>query len=97
MAALRAAERRDPWAETAAQFSAGMRVPGVVVRLADFGAFVNLAPGVDGLVHVSQVSDRRATTFIGAGGTPTLVNGITVFRPVHMLPVQQVLPLGLLR
>ncbi len=49
----------DPWAEAAGKFSAGMRVPGVVVRLADFGAFVNLAPGVDGLVHVSQVSDQR--------------------------------------
>lgn len=49
----------DPWAETAAKFAVGARVPGVVVRLADFGAFVNLAPGVDGLVHVSQASDRR--------------------------------------
>ena len=49
----------DPWAESAGKFSAGMRVPGVVVRLADFGAFINLAPGVDGLVHVSQVSNQR--------------------------------------
>jgi predicted RNA-binding protein with RPS1 domain len=49
----------DPWAEATAKFTVGMRLPGVVVRLADFGAFVNLAPGVDGLVHVSQVSDRR--------------------------------------
>lgn len=49
----------DPWADAAGKFSAGMRVSGVVVRLADFGAFVNLAPGVDGLVHVSQVSDQR--------------------------------------
>jgi small subunit ribosomal protein S1 len=49
----------DPWADAAGKFSAGMRVSGVVVRLADFGAFVNLAPGVDGLVHVSQVSDKR--------------------------------------
>ena len=49
----------DPWSEAAGKFAAGMRVSGVVVRLADFGAFVNLAPGVDGLVHVSQVSDKR--------------------------------------
>ncbi|HEY6193824.1 MAG TPA: S1 RNA-binding domain-containing protein, partial [Candidatus Eisenbacteria bacterium] len=49
----------DPWTTAAQRFTPGMRVPGVVVRLADFGAFVNLAPGVDGLVHVSQVSERR--------------------------------------
>ena len=40
-------------------FKPGARVSGVVVRLADFGAFINLAPGVDGLVHVSQISTRR--------------------------------------
>lgn len=51
----------DPWVTAAQRFTPGARVPGVVVRLADFGAFVNLAPGVDGLVHVSQVSDRRIT------------------------------------
>jgi len=49
----------DPWSTLAGQFAPGMRVPGVVVRLADFGAFVNLAPGLDGLVHVSQVSHTR--------------------------------------
>lgn len=49
----------DPWVTAVQQFTAGARVSGVVVRLADFGAFVNLAPGIDGLVHVSQVSDRR--------------------------------------
>ena len=49
----------DPWVTAAQQFTPGARVSGVVVRLADFGAFVNLAPGIDGLVHVSQVTDRR--------------------------------------
>jgi small subunit ribosomal protein S1 len=49
----------DPWAAAAQTFTPGQRVPGVVVRLADFGAFVNLAPGVDGLVHISQVSHTR--------------------------------------
>ncbi len=49
----------DPWTTATQQFTPGQRVPGVVVRLADFGAFVNLAPGVDGLVHVSQVSHTR--------------------------------------
>ena len=49
----------DPWATAAQAFKPGARVSGVVVRLADFGAFINLAPGVDGLVHVSQISTRR--------------------------------------
>ena len=49
----------DPWGAAVQQFAPGQRVTGVVVRLADFGAFVNLAPGVDGLVHVSQVSHTR--------------------------------------
>ena len=37
------------------QFSPGARVPGVVVRLADFGAFVNIAPGLDGLLARIQL------------------------------------------
>jgi small subunit ribosomal protein S1 len=49
----------DPWTTAVERFVPGTRVPGVVVRLAEFGAFVNIAPGVDGLVHVSQVSERR--------------------------------------
>ena len=49
----------DPWTTSVQAFTPGQRVSGVVVRLADFGAFVNLAPGIDGLVHVSQVTNRR--------------------------------------
>ncbi len=36
----------------------GSRVTGKIVRLTDFGAFVELEPGVDGLLHVSQMSTR---------------------------------------
>ena len=36
----------------------GARVTGKVVRLTDFGAFVELEPGVDGLLHVSQMANR---------------------------------------
>lgn len=49
----------DPWTEVATKFKAGDVVEGKVVRLADFGAFVELVPGVDGLVHVSQISDEH--------------------------------------
>lgn len=46
----------DPWAEVAANLVAGEKATGKVVRLADFGAFVELLPGVDGLIHVSELS-----------------------------------------
>ena len=40
----------------------GSRVTGKVVRLTDFGAFVELEPGVDGLLHISQMSSRPIAT-----------------------------------
>ncbi len=46
----------DPWALAAEKFNVGDRVHGTVARLTDFGAFINLAPGVDGLVHISEMS-----------------------------------------
>jgi small subunit ribosomal protein S1 len=49
----------DPWDTAPARFAVGARVTGTVARLADFGAFVTLAPGIDGLVHVSQVARGR--------------------------------------
>lgn len=49
----------DPWTGIETRFAPGARVQGVVARLTDFGAFVTLAPGVDGLVHVSQAASRR--------------------------------------
>ncbi len=46
----------DPWTAAAETYKTGDRVRGTVTRLADFGAFVELMPGVDGLVHVSELS-----------------------------------------
>ncbi|HWR05031.1 MAG TPA: 30S ribosomal protein S1 [Humidesulfovibrio sp.] len=46
----------DPWADIAGKLKDGEKVTGKVVRLADFGAFVELLPGVDGLIHVSEMS-----------------------------------------
>jgi ribosomal protein S1 len=50
---------KDPWEETANQFPVGTVTTGTVKKLADFGAFVELAPGVEGLVHISQLATRR--------------------------------------
>jgi small subunit ribosomal protein S1 len=46
----------DPWSLAAEKYAAGARVHGRVVRLADFGAFVELEPGIDGMIHVSELS-----------------------------------------
>jgi small subunit ribosomal protein S1 len=46
----------DPWRGVAERYRVGRRVQGTVTRLADFGAFITLEPGIDGLVHVSEIS-----------------------------------------
>lgn len=51
---------RDPWSVAVETIHVGDRVKGKVVRLADFGAFIELLPGVDGLIHVTALSwDKR--------------------------------------
>jgi small subunit ribosomal protein S1 len=50
----------DPWLEVERQFPVGSQVEGPVTKLMNFGAFVQIAEGVDGLVHISEiVADRR--------------------------------------
>ncbi|HEY8875494.1 MAG TPA: 4-hydroxy-3-methylbut-2-enyl diphosphate reductase [Desulfosporosinus sp.] len=49
----------SPWLQVAQKYPVGSLVRGVVVRIVTFGAFVGLADGVDGLVHISQLADHR--------------------------------------
>jgi small subunit ribosomal protein S1 len=49
----------DPFAQAASDIKDGAEVTGRVTKLADFGAFVELAPGVEGLVHISEMAWRR--------------------------------------
>ena len=56
----------DPWSDIQRRFAAGMRVKGMVASLVDFGAFVTLAPGIDGLVHVSEIAPHRIERVKGA-------------------------------
>lgn len=46
----------DPWVDAAHKYPIGKRVRGKVVSLADYGAFLELEPGIEGLVHVSEMS-----------------------------------------
>jgi small subunit ribosomal protein S1 len=55
---LKALEK-SPWTEARARFRAGSVVTGKVESLEDFGAFVELAPNVRGMIHVSEMSSRR--------------------------------------
>ena len=49
----------QPWETATERFVVGQRVQGVVTRLADFGAFVEVEPGIEGLIHVSEMSWTR--------------------------------------
>jgi small subunit ribosomal protein S1 len=49
----------DPWALVGRTFLPGGVYPGKVTRLTDFGAFISLAPGLEGLAHISKLSSKR--------------------------------------
>ncbi len=49
----------DPWTDIASKYKVGALVKGKVSKIASFGAFIELDGGVDGLVHISQISDQR--------------------------------------
>jgi small subunit ribosomal protein S1 len=52
----------DPWKSAAERYNRGDVVTGTIQRVVDFGAFVELEPGLEGLVHISELSDRRVKT-----------------------------------
>jgi len=49
----------DPWDSVAAKYRPGERARGTVTRVLDFGAFVELEPGIEGLIHISEMSWAR--------------------------------------
>jgi small subunit ribosomal protein S1 len=51
--------QEDPWIEQVKQFKKGENVEGKVTRITPFGAFVQLSPAVEALVHVSEISDEE--------------------------------------
>lgn len=70
----------NPWDEVEARYPIDSVHEGRVVRLANFGAFVELEPGIDGLVHVSELSDRHVTrpSEVVAVGDPVTVQVLRV-------------------
>jgi small subunit ribosomal protein S1 len=67
----------EPWESAAERYKAGQRVTGVVTRLADFGAFVEVEPGIEGLIHVSEMSwikkVRKPSDILKQGDTVEVV------------------------
>lgn len=49
----------DPWLERAAKYQVGMLVEGVITRLTKFGAFAKLDEDIEGLIHISEISEKR--------------------------------------
>lgn len=49
----------DPWSSVAERFPVGSKVKGTVARLTNFGAFVNLEPGIDGMIHISALGTEK--------------------------------------
>ena len=47
---------QNPWEQVNEKFKVGQRIKGKISNIADFGMFVQLMPGIDGLVHVSDLS-----------------------------------------
>jgi small subunit ribosomal protein S1 len=50
---------KDPWASVATEYKLGDMVEGVVSKITNFGAFVKLASGIEGLVHISELSENN--------------------------------------
>ncbi len=50
---------RDPWQDSIGELQIGSEVTGTVRRLMDYGAFIEILPGVQGLAHVSELADQR--------------------------------------
>jgi small subunit ribosomal protein S1 len=63
----------EPWETAAERYQASQRVTGTVTRLTDFGAFVELEPGIEGMIHVSEMSwvkkVRRPSDILKVGDT----------------------------
>lgn len=56
---------QDPWASVEQTYALGSKVKGTITNITDYGAFVELAPGVEGLIHVSEMSWTRKNVHPG--------------------------------
>ncbi len=82
----------EPWAQAAEQLSPGQRVSGTVVRLADFGAFVELLPGIEGLIRLMDLTwDKR----VRKPGDVVQVGDVVEVQILDVKPTERKIGLGL--
>jgi small subunit ribosomal protein S1 len=55
----------DPWQETIEKYPVGSKVKGKITNVTDFGIFVEIEEGIEGLVHVSEISKEKVSTPVG--------------------------------
>jgi small subunit ribosomal protein S1 len=90
----------DPWVEVQRRFPAGSQVEGPVTKLMNFGAFVEIAEGVEGLVHISEIAAGRRlnhpSDVLRAGQrVQALVMAIDPEKRQIKLSMKQLIPTGL--
>ena len=56
----------DPWKSVAERYAVGKEITGVVTNITDFGVFVELEEGIEGLIHVSEISKEKIKTPVGS-------------------------------
>jgi small subunit ribosomal protein S1 len=65
----------DPWANVGSQLQAGQVVVGSVTRLSEFGAFLRVAPGIEGLLHQSELGSQEKGLTVGAN-VPVVIKSV---------------------
>jgi small subunit ribosomal protein S1 len=90
----------DPWADVAQRFAVGSAVEGIVTSLPKFGAFVQLSEGVEGMIHVSEISAEKRINHpqemlkVGQSVKAQIVADETEKRLIR-LSMKQLVPTGL--
>jgi small subunit ribosomal protein S1 len=90
----------DPWADAAQRFPLGSQIEGPVTNIMKFGAFVQLAEGIEGMIHVSEISpDKRINTPHDVFRVGQLVKaqviGVAPEKRQIRLSIKQMIPTGL--
>jgi len=81
----------DPWAAAAEKYKVGQKVQGKVLRLAKFGAFVEIEEGLEGLAHISELSTSR----VARPEDVVKPGDILVFKIIKIIPEEQKIGLSL--
>lgn len=86
----------DPWDRVAELVPSGKVMDGTVARLLDFGAFIRLVPGIDGLLHVSELSGKNGTAALKVGQTlRVIVRSVdAAAKKIALAPAPEGLELG---